>query len=1007
MASFLSVKLLEKVMIEAMKEDGESKIDPEVIQQLAEVMKSRPTAETQQAKREELKTIKKSKSNGVGDDVDNVELDRLGTTIKETTATKQYSSTRLGTTIKETTAAKQYSSTPVNNIQLNPRAVDPEDNVDVSIGKKNTNRMSSQILDPDLVSATRIGRPLEIIASDVPPLRPSSIPLERKKAEELFQRRLLKKKLELDALDKFKKNKDPSLKGIISDEISLSSMKIATPETLSASMDDTAQSSNQLERKKAVEFFQRRLLKKKLEFDALDGFNNDEELSLKGITSDEISLTSVKVATPETFSVSMDDTAQSSYTIDTANILERKKSEELFQRRLLKKKLEFDVLDRFKNDKEVSLKGIISDETSLSSVKVSTQEILTASMNVAKQSFNKIKTTNILDKNKVEELFQRRLLKKKLEFDALDRFKTDEGLSLKGVISDEISLSSVKVITQETLSASMDIATQSFNKIDTTNMLESKKAEELFQRSLLKKKLEFDTLDKLKNDEFSSRNVVISDETIPSSTKVTFTSELGTEENGSSSNSIVSERIHILKENVEGTEQPKKVSDSTTLALLENCAVEEVIKKGKESSSSTNSSSKELSVPLPTATIQEHFSKAAKVSHSFVTREFRPAWFATNCHFQTIIGALYRTECMYSRSISVLLDLSGVKKKSDKSLPINKFSWDKRERMKTPDGDFFDVDWSIADNKDDDNPVCLICHGLESCSDSAIAQEIAIACNDVNIDAACINFRGCSNKGEECNLTTRGYHMGFTDDLMQQITKIHSNNPKRRIYLSGFSLGAGVVTKLLANLGEDAYRYNICGAAVNAVPFDASQCATNLNGNGITRKIYGNRLVESMKERIKQQYDNSCGFPFERTAIDECKTIMDIENLVIAPIFGFDDAWDYYDNDSTLLFLIFIIFDIGIDDAWDYYDKVKTIDLLDKICVPEFVIQAKDDPFFKGLEYLANNVNSPLRVQYTELGGHCGYVCQTINEDDSQISWMPTQLGRFFSHVEERYKYAK
>jgi len=913
MASFLSVKLLEKVMIEAMKEDGESKIDPEVIQQLAEVMKSRPTAETQQAKREELKTIKKSKSNGVGDDVDNVELDRLGTTIKETTATKQ------------------YSSTPVNNIQLNPRAVDPEDNVDVSIGKKNTNRMSSQILDPDLVSATRIGRPLEIIASDVPPLRPSSIPqrkfigvvketqsktttiegtevssskeeflkldilnkidtsniLERKKAEELFQRRLLKKKLELDALDKFKKNKDPSLKGIISDEISLSSMKIATPETLSASMDDTAQSSNQLERKKAVEFFQRRLLKKKLEFDALDGFNNDEELSLKGITSDEISLTSVKVATPETFSVSMDDTAQSSYTIDTANILERKKSEELFQRRLLKKKLEFDVLDRFKNDKEVSLKGIISDETSLSSVKVSTQEILTASMNVAKQSFNKIKTTNILDKNKVEELFQRRLLKKKLEFDALDRFKTDEGLSLKGVISDEISLSSVKVITQETLSASMDIATQSFNKIDTTNMLESKKAEELFQRSLLKKKLEFDTLDKLKNDEFSSRNVVISDETIPSSTKVTFTSELGTEENGSSSNSIVSERIHILKENVEGTEQPKKVSDSTTLALLENCAVEEVIKKGKESSSSTNSSSKELSVPLPTATIQEHFSKAAKVSHSFVTREFRPAWFATNCHFQTIIGALYRTECMYSRSISVLLDLSGVKKKSDKSLPINKFSWDKRERMKTPDGDFFDVDWSIADNKDDDNPVCLICHGLESCSDSAIAQEIAIACNDVNIDAACINFRGCSNKGEECNLTTRGYHMGFTDDLMQQITKIHSNNPKRRIYLSGFSLGAGVVTKLLANLGEDAYRYNICGAAVNAVPFDASQCATNLNGNGITRKIYGNRLVESMKERIKQQYDNSCGFPFERTAIDECKTIMDIENLVIAPIFGF------------------------------------------------------------------------------------------------------------------------
>ena len=90
--------------------------------------------------------------------------------------------------------------------------------------------------------------------------------------------------------------------------------------------------------------------------------------------------------------------------------------------------------------------------------------------------------------------------------------------------------------------------------------------------------------------------------------------------------------------------------------------------------------------------------------------------------------------------------------------------------------------------------------------------------------------------------------MGFTDDLLQQITNIHSNNPNKRIYLSGFSLGAGVVTKLLADLGEDAYRYNICGAAVNAVPFDAAQSAANLNGKGITKSIYGDRLLKSMKE---------------------------------------------------------------------------------------------------------------------------------------------------------------
>ena len=433
---------------------------------------------------------------------------------------------------------------------------------------------------------------------------------------------------------------------------------------------------------------------------------------------------------------------------------------------------------------------------------------------------------------------------------------------------------------------------------------------------------------------------------------------------------------------------------------------------------STRSGSKERA-----ATIQGRYALAAKVSHSFITREFQPAWFATNHHFQTIIGALFRKDSMYSRSISVLLDLAGVtnSNKGSESLLLDHFTWDKRERMKTPDGDFFDVDWSLVNSKDDNNPVCLICHGLEryvclyylipffkhiflfpfivvliinllafiylyllilfflSCSDSEIAQELAIACNNANIDAACINFRGCSDKGAECNLTARGYHMGFTDDLLQQITNIHSNNPNKRIYLSGFSLGAGVVTKLLADLGEDAYRYNICGAAVNAVPFDASQSTSNLNGKGITKSLYGDRLLKSMKKRIKQQFDNSCDFPFERSKIDECETIMDIENLAIASVFGFDDAWDYY-------------------------DKCKTIDKLDKISVPQLILQAKDDPFFKGMECPDNNLSFPLRIQYSERGGHCGFVCQKINEDNSQISWMPTQLGRFFAHVEENYQ---
>eukprot|EP00536_Pseudo-nitzschia_multiseries_P017183 jgi/Psemu1/224040/e_gw1.1418.22.1 len=396
---------------------------------------------------------------------------------------------------------------------------------------------------------------------------------------------------------------------------------------------------------------------------------------------------------------------------------------------------------------------------------------------------------------------------------------------------------------------------------------------------------------------------------------------------------------------------------------------------------------------LPTVA-RERYAREAKLSHSFVPTKYNPTWWSQNNHFQTIVGTLFRKETMYSQGfhdIQVLLDLAGIGKQNNEERnihPLDLFRWDERVRMDTEDGDFFLVDWKYADDvpghKNDahnnEKPICLICHGLESCSDSELAKEFAMACNDQNMDAACLNFRGCCDYGEECNLTERAYHLGFTDDLMHQIKAIHSKTPNRRIYLSGFSLGAGVVTKLLAELGDNAHRYNVCGAAVNAVPFDTSQCYHNMNEPGITKTIYGDRLLKSMKTRMKKQYDMGV-FPFERSEIDDCQTIMDVENLIIAPAFNFDDALDYY-------------------------DKVKTIDKLHNVCVPELVIQARDDPFFAGLECPENDPNRPLRILYTEKGGHCGYIAHQSSDANApmpKVSWMPLELARFLAHLEKTH----
>lgn len=358
--------------------------------------------------------------------------------------------------------------------------------------------------------------------------------------------------------------------------------------------------------------------------------------------------------------------------------------------------------------------------------------------------------------------------------------------------------------------------------------------------------------------------------------------------------------------------------------------------------------------------------RAAKISNSFQTRDFVPAAYARNSHVQTVMGALLRKDTVYaSPDLSTFL--------SQFSKVKDDFQWDKRQRLETPDDDYFDVDWKVSsmDFESKDVPLVIICHGLQANSDSPLVKDMTEAFLNVGMGVACINCRGCSG---EVSRTPRSYHLGFTEDLEQLVSFVSSKYPGKRIYLSGFSLGANVVTKFLGDLGDDAFKYNIGGAAVNALPFEVAKSTANLNEPGLTKSLYADRILDSMYVRIEDMLDEGVEFPFPREKVRECKTIMDMENLVVAPFFGFDDAWDYY-------------------------EKTGTLKLVGKVSVPELVIQSRDDPFLLGQSDLISKPEWPLRLQYTEYGGHCGHVFHST-ECGYETSWMPTELARFLAHVE-------
>lgn len=390
----------------------------------------------------------------------------------------------------------------------------------------------------------------------------------------------------------------------------------------------------------------------------------------------------------------------------------------------------------------------------------------------------------------------------------------------------------------------------------------------------------------------------------------------------------------------------------------------------------------------------------AEISHTFATRDFEPAWYATNPHLQTIVGVFARHETSYASNLKALLNKSFFQEVDPIAHPINSFQWDERVRMITQDKDFFDVDYKYVDKnesksthnnnnyedededeeKEEVRPLVLIVHGLQSNSDSPLVKDMTNAFNAIGMDAACINFRGCS--GEINKATPLGYHLSFTDDLQQMVEHISQTYPMRPIYLSGFSLGANVVTKFLADIGTDANKYNICGAAVNAVPFDLVKVAPNLSDPGFTKTVYGNSLCQSLKRRTQEMnigvYEEH-GL-FSNKAFEAVETIREYDDLVVCSF--------YADFENFL----------------DYYTKSSTWSILDQVAVPQLIVQALDDPFFQGNIKPENDLSMPLRIHYTKHGGHCGYVFQSDKGQHCHTSWMPTEMARFLDHVHQEQK---
>ena len=293
---------------------------------------------------------------------------------------------------------------------------------------------------------------------------------------------------------------------------------------------------------------------------------------------------------------------------------------------------------------------------------------------------------------------------------------------------------------------------------------------------------------------------------------------------------------------------------------------------------------------------------------------FKPSWWLSNAHFQTIWQTFFR------KQPEVLTQ---------------------RERFVLQDGDFIDLDWVGYEG----GPIVLVLHGIAGNIESAYAKGMLRTIADNQWHGVFMHFRGCSG---EPNRLSRSYHSGETGDLNYIVTQLQKRYPKKSIAAVGFSMGGNVLLKWLGETGE---KNPLVGAVAVSVPLELEKSADHIN-KGLPR-IYQWWLLRDLRELMVRKFKKATPGSIKVEDIEQIRTFWDYDNTITAPLHGFTDAHDYYTKSSVR----------------QYLKKIQT---------PTLILHASDDPFMaKDSIADDQDLSAKLTFELSDFGGHVGFVAGT------------------------------
>ena len=260
----------------------------------------------------------------------------------------------------------------------------------------------------------------------------------------------------------------------------------------------------------------------------------------------------------------------------------------------------------------------------------------------------------------------------------------------------------------------------------------------------------------------------------------------------------------------------------------------------------------------------------------------------------------------------------------------------------------------------------LLIHGLCGCHAASYMLRLAKLFFDRGVRVFRVDMRG---SGAGAKLANQLTHAGRSDDVLTALGAIAEKTQAGKIRAIGVSLGGNQLLRAAGRVGAGldptpSWIDRVDRIAVVAPPLDLHRCSDNME-RWILRP-YNYYFISVLLSRIPAQVTQREDFQRILTG-PRPKTLRQLDERITAPLSGFRDAEDYYQQSSAMHVA--------------HANQIQTL-----------VLAANDDPVVPIQCFTDDTVVWPESTQLlvSSGGGHVGFIGR------KRKSWMDEVLGQWF-----------